>query len=158
MKKLLLISSMLFFGFKAFAGNYGAAGCGLGSLLFEGKNEWYEQTLAATTNASFGTQTFGITFGSLNCDANKLASNKDRAKIFVTANKNAVVNELAMGQGETVSVLANIYNCNSSKEFANTMKANYNKVISSEKLSSEQIVENIGNVLNEAQICEANLG
>lgn len=158
MKKIALMTVMLCFGFKTFAAGYGAAGCGLGSMLFEGKNEWYEQVLAATTNGTSGNQTFGITFGSLNCDANKLALKTERAKVFVAANKNAVVNELAMGQGETVSVLANIYNCESSAVFGDLIKSNYSSVISNTELSTEQIVENMDQVVQKSNVCQADLG
>src|SRR5205823_3826374 len=39
---------------------YGLAGCGLGSMLF-GDQKGMIQILAATTNGTFGSQTFGIT-------------------------------------------------------------------------------------------------
>src|SRR5437868_47659 len=54
-------------GYGGFAGGYGMAGCGLGSLLFGPVNEPFAQVLAATTNATFATQTFGITSGTSNC-------------------------------------------------------------------------------------------
>jgi len=40
---------------------YGMAGCGLGAMLFGHENSTGKQVLAATTNGTFGTQTFGIT-------------------------------------------------------------------------------------------------
>lgn len=156
-KKLILMTMVMGFGFKVFAAGYGAAGCGLGSMVFEGKNEWYEQVMAATTNG-IASQTFSITLGLLNCDANKLASRTERAKVFVAANKNAVVNELALGQGEAVSVLSNIFNCSNSSEFSGLMKSNYKKVISSDQLSPEQIVENMNTILSTSKACGANLG
>lgn len=156
MKKFIALSLVLGFSFKAFG--YGAAGCGVGSLIFDGKNEWYEQTLAATSNTVFlGNQTFGITFGTLNCDANKLNISSEKAKVFVAANKNSVMNELAFGQGETVSVLASIYNCETG-DFGKMMKSNYSKVILKENLSSEQIVENMDSILAETKICSPKLG
>lgn len=159
MKKSMLLTFMLLFSFKTFAAGYGAAGCGIGSMVFEGKNEWYEQAMASFTNtALFSNQMFGITFGSLNCDANKLALKSERAKVFVAANKNSVVNELAMGQGETVSVLANIYNCKNSADFGGLMKSNYSQVISTADLTSEQIVQNIDKVVQTSNICQADLG
>ena len=56
---------------SAFAG-YGAAGCGLGSFVFGDNNSWWAQTLGATTNGTSGSQTFGITTGTSNCDASAL--------------------------------------------------------------------------------------
>ena len=49
MKKVLLsVGAVLAFGASAFAGDYGSAGCGLGSLAF--KENDMTQILAATTN------------------------------------------------------------------------------------------------------------
>src|SRR5690348_10000976 len=45
---------------------YGVAGCGFGSMLF-GKQPGFIQVLAATTNGTFGSQTFGISTGTSNC-------------------------------------------------------------------------------------------
>lgn len=158
MKKIIAIAMILGFGFKALAAGYGAAGCGLGSLVFEGKNEWYEQTMAATTNATFANQTFGITFGTLNCDANKLNASSEKAQVYIAGNKNAVLNELALGQGDSVSVLSHIFNCSNTASFADLMKSNYDKVISNKDLSSEKIVENINQILGSSKVCNTNLG
>src|SRR6266545_2071443 len=49
-----------------FEPSYGLAGCGLGSMLI-GSKPGIVQIFAATTNGSFGTQTFGITSGTSNC-------------------------------------------------------------------------------------------
>lgn len=45
-----------------------STGCGLGSMAWRGQRGIGPQVLAATTNGSFGTQTFGITFGTSGCD------------------------------------------------------------------------------------------
>ncbi|MCX5790873.1 MAG: DUF3015 family protein, partial [Elusimicrobia bacterium] len=70
-----LIAGLLVAGFSAgaMAAGYGSAGCGLGSLAFQGNDQ--TQILAATTNGTFGSQTFGLTFGTSNC------SNKGRVKL-----------------------------------------------------------------------------
>src|SRR5690554_3540402 len=46
------------------------AGCGLGTaVIFPDANQWYEHVLAATTNDTSGNQTFGMTSGTLGCEA-----------------------------------------------------------------------------------------
>src|SRR3569832_2714255 len=45
---------------------YGSAGCGLGSIVF-GSQPGFIQILAATTNGTFASQTFGITSGTSDC-------------------------------------------------------------------------------------------
>ncbi len=156
MKKALALVLILGFEFETLAAGYGAAGCGLGSIVFEGKNQWYEQVMAATTNG-IASQTFAITFGSLNCDANKLASKSDKAKIFISANKNSVINELAIGQGETVSVLSNIYSCSNDSNFGQIIKSKYSQVITGAEVSTEQIVDNINKVILDSKICGGDL-
>lgn len=157
MKKIILALAALGFCAESMAG-YGSAGCGLGSMLFEGKNQWYEQVLAATTNGTSGNQTFGITFGSLNCDAAALVGQNERASVFVAANKNAVINELSMGRGESVSVLAELFNCENKAQFGATMKANYRSIVTESNMTAENIVENISRVTEQTNVCRTNLG
>jgi len=87
---------------------YGPAGCGLGSILFE-PGSGFTQVLAATTNASFGTQTFGITSGTSNCSVPRRGS--DAARAFVEANRPALARDIARGSGETIASLAHIAAC-----------------------------------------------
>ncbi len=44
-------------------------GCGLGTMVFDGQQGKVYKVLGATTNGTSGNQTFGITFGTLGCDA-----------------------------------------------------------------------------------------
>jgi hypothetical protein len=87
---------------------YGPAGCGLGSILFD-PGSGFTQVLAATTNTSFGTQTFGITSGTSNCSAPGRGASAARA--FVEANRPALARDIARGRGETISSLAQIAAC-----------------------------------------------
>lgn len=146
----LILLTMLFAG-KAFG--YGAAGCGVGSIIFEGKNEWYEQVLAATTNATLGNQTFGITFGTLECDANAINAKAEQANVFVAANKISVMNELAKGEGETVAVLSDMFSCTNFSVFADTIKSNYKEVVTSSEMAAAQMVQNMNRVLKSTKAC-----
>src|SRR5688572_24436401 len=86
----------------AHADGYGTAGCGLGSILF-GDKPGIIQVLAATTNGTFGTQTFGITTGTSNCE--DTAASAQNTKAFVQANREAVAKDIARGSGETIASL-----------------------------------------------------
>jgi hypothetical protein len=115
----------------AMAQGYGMAGCGLGSLVF-GNKPGFVQAFAATTNGTFGSQTFGITTGTSNCESKKGAAaeeeggkeeggkkekkKKKGASIieqtnFVTANLESLRKESAQGGGETVSALSSAVGC-----------------------------------------------
>lgn len=151
MKKLIVVLAAMMLGQQAFCG-YGAAGCGVGSIIFKDNNEWWAQTLAATTNGTLGNQTFGITTGTLECDANALVSNMEKAQVFVAANKKDVSNDIARGQGERIAVLSKLMNCSDDSEFANQLKANYQEIFKDD--SAQKITNKIKNVAEQTSSCQ----
>lgn len=145
MKKLFIIAAVALISTSSFAAKYGAAGCGLGSMVFEGDQTWWKQVLAATTNGTSGTQTFGITFGTSNCDAPsplKITT----AQAFVEANRVALANDIARGNGETIVGLSKVYGCSDAAVFAKALKSNYSSIFSSTEASSTEITHNINSV------------
>ena len=81
------------------------AGCGLGTaVVFKDANEWHEHVLAATTNGTSGNQTFGMTSGTLGCEA----ANGPLAGVqaFMDNNMDQLEMDFAIGQGETLAALA----------------------------------------------------
>lgn len=93
---------------KAFERPYGLAGCGLGSMVM-GKGG--SQILAATTNATFYSQMFGITFNTSNCVDDQSAEMAGRLDQFVGANKVALAGDIARGGGETVQTISMMLGC-----------------------------------------------
>lgn len=85
---------------SASAASHGPAGCGLGSMLFQGKSGLVFNVLAATFNGSTGNQTFGMSTGTLGCEDAQSA--KVSAISFVEGNKIALSNDISRGQGETL--------------------------------------------------------
>lgn len=145
MKKLLLILTVALMTSSAFAARYGAAGCGLGSIVFEGDQTWWKQVLAATTNGTSGTQTFGITFGTSNCDA-PAPLKMSTAQAYVEANKVALANDIARGNGETIVGLSKVYGCEDTAHFGKTLKSNYKSIFTSTDATSTEITNNINSV------------
>ncbi len=126
MKKILCVSAVLgMISFTAFAGNYGEAGCGLGSVVI-GDKKGFSQVFAATTNGTSGSQTFGITSGTSNC-----GSGSSSAAIFIEANKVALSNDVVKGEGETLNALAEIYGVSNHTKMGKTLKAQYSKIFAS---------------------------
>jgi hypothetical protein len=133
---IVLIGLVTFTGMQAQARNYGAGGCGLGTLVV-GKEG--SQVLAATTNGTSGSQTFGITSGTSNCkDGANTAMNM---KYYVEANKVALANDIARGNGDTVTNLAQIAGCKDTEAFAVTMQKNYSVIYPSQEVDA-QVVSN----------------
>ena len=103
---------------------YGVGGCGLGSLLF-GAKPGIIQAFAATTNGSSYNQTFGILFGTLNCE---IPESGMQAAIYIENNREVVIKEAARGSGETLIGLANILKCSNQAAFNNGMQSHFEKV------------------------------
>jgi hypothetical protein len=121
------------------SGQYGAAGCGLGSLVF-GNQPGAVQILAATTNGTFGSQTFGITTGTSNCGPGMFAMG---TKNFVEANREVVAKDISRGTGEAIGALAVINHCADSAKVGAALQQNFSAIFPNEKASDEQVTEAI---------------
>jgi hypothetical protein len=124
MKKLLLLvpAAILLAAPLANAAGYGAAGCGLGSMVF-GNKPGVMQILAATTNGTFASQTFGITTGTSNCDGSLLGG--AGAKVFIEANKEALAKDIARGQGETLTNLSQLAGCQDASAVGSSLQKKF---------------------------------
>ena len=118
MKKLYLASALatvLTFSSNAMA--IDSTGCGLGSMAWRGQSGTAPQILAVTTNGSFGTQTFGITFGTSGCDPDGRVTGGTGKMVlaFMENNMEQFAMDAAAGRGETIETLAGIVNMDSEK-------------------------------------------
>jgi hypothetical protein len=120
-------------------GAYGAAGCGLGSLVF-GNQPGMVQVLAATTNGTFGSQTFGITSGTSNCGSGAFAQG---TKNFVEANREVVAKDISRGGGEAIGALAVINSCTDSAKVGAALQKNFSAIFPTESATDEQVTAQI---------------
>lgn len=130
----------------AMAADYGSAGCGLGSLAF--KSNDMTQVLAATTNGSFGTQTFGMTFGTSGCNNQGLVKLGMARESFIEANYRNLSREVAAGKGEFVNNLASLYNvapANTGK-FVMLLQSNHNVIFAAN--NAKTAVSEINRLVN----------
>jgi DUF3015 family protein len=116
-------------------GAYGTAGCGLGSLVF-GNQPGAVQILAATTNGTFGSQTFGITSGTSNCGSGLMAMG---TKNFVEANREVLAKDISRGQGEAIGALTVINACPDSARVGAALQKNFSAIFPSESASSDEV-------------------
>jgi hypothetical protein len=123
---------------------YGAAGCGLGSIVF-GAQPGIIQVLAATTNGTFGNQTFGITFGTSNCTAP--AAGPASAKAFIETNREAFAKDVSRGSGETIEGLATLAGCQDSKKVGAALQANFKVVFPKSGMADQDVSKNAVAVL-----------
>lgn len=115
---------------------YGPAGCGLGSLVFE-PNSGFTQVFAATTNGTFGTQTFGISSGTSNCTDAEGGS--DSAKAFIETNRPAVAKDIARGQGETIDSLTRLAGCADARAVGASLQKNFDQLFPSATMSDAEV-------------------
>lgn len=120
-------------------------GCGLGSIAFEGQNGLFSQTFAATTNGTFGNQTFGITSGTSNCEQyTTLVSNK-KLNTFVADNMDNLARDIARGEGEYINTLAILMDVPEKQKgvFRSHMQVHFSDIYTSDKVTHVEVVKNI---------------
>ena len=106
-------------------GNYGTAGCGLGSMLM-GPGDGAGQIFAATTNNTSDSQIFGITTGTSNCDAvTPTAYLQKRRETFVAVNYGQLQQEMASGRGKKIESFAALLGCSQLSAFAEMTQKNH---------------------------------
>jgi hypothetical protein len=114
-KKVLVLSIALLFGAQAglaMAANPDTGpGCGLGKLAwsdYKAQKEIAPQVLMATTNGTFGSQTFGISTGTSGCTNDGKIMSEHKTTVFASLNFEALSAEMAQGQGEHLASLATL--------------------------------------------------
>ena len=117
-------------------------GCGLGSLIIKNQNTVVLQVLAATTNAT-GSQTFGITSGTSNCDKPSNFVSNDKLNKFVSENMDELAMDISAGQGETLTTVAKLMNVEDTKAFSSKLQANFTNIYTSENVTSANVIDSI---------------
>lgn len=127
--KTSLLGALAAFASSSFAGTYGAAGCGLGSIVF-GADRGFVQIFAATTNGSSGSQTFGISSGTSNCVPSSKSEAFNNQREFISNNITVLAKEAAQGDGDTLRAFASTLGCNTGAyaDVAKTLQAKHSTV------------------------------
>ena len=134
----LVIVGLAFSG-SALAGNYGAAGCGLGSVLI-GDKDGFVQVFAATTNGISSNQTFGISSGTLNCGASE---DSKGVAVYLESNRDAFAKDAARGNGDTIVALAELAGCKDVGAVGTTLQQNYQSIFPNESISNEVVIKQV---------------
>lgn len=86
-------------------------GCGLGKLAwsdYSRQRSIAPQVMMATTNGTFGSQTFGISSGTSGCTNDGTIMGEYKATVFAAANYESLSQEMARGGGEHLASLAEL--------------------------------------------------
>lgn len=148
---LFLATAVLIPQTGAFAQGYGdGPGCGLGSMIFDGNKKVIHQVLAATTNGTFGNQTFGITSGTLGCTNDGIVMNDQKVVVYARANFDSLSQEMARGGGEHLAALASLMGVPAAQHprfFALTQER-YLDLYASETTTADQMLVALNDQMN----------
>ncbi|MEW6443605.1 MAG: DUF3015 domain-containing protein [bacterium] len=127
----------------------GNCGCGLGTMAFEGKNGLLFQVLAATTNGSFGNQTFGITSGTLECEQAPSFTSNEPLNRFVKDNMDDLAKDIAQGRGESLDTLAELMGIPAEERplFYARLQTSFSEIFPSGTITHVDVLENIAKVM-----------
>jgi hypothetical protein len=148
MKKMKLVLALfLALGLNSVAQaatkGYGAAGCGLGAVIL-GDRTGIEQIFATTLNGVMGNQTFGISFGTLNCGAGGAAPT---AQAYIDTNRAALATDMARGNGETLTGLTQLMGCKNTANAGAILQKNYSRIFPNNAVNSASIEQSVKTVL-----------
>lgn len=145
-----VLSGIVFVGAAAHADNN--VGCGLGTQLWAGKSELAFQVLAATTNGTFGNQTFGISSETLDCKRDQVITVQHRRSMFVGANIDRLSRDMALGEGESLEALADLMDIAAADRpvFYRLTKQNFAAIVPSARVTAGEVLENLDRLMAES--------
>ena len=152
MKRIALLTIAVFM-VMVFAGVSFAdkenTGCGIGYMIFEGKEGILSQICAVTTNGTFGNQTFGITSGTLECEQPATFAENKKLNQFVADNMDNLAKDIAQGNGEYLNTLAVLMEVPESKRasFYASLQAHFAQIYTSGGVTHADVVRNIVSVV-----------
>lgn len=127
-------------------------GCGIGSEVWAGQRGLLPKLLAGTTNHIFFNQLFGITFGTLGCSQGGTVT----AQVVTFTNENAesLARDMAVGQGESLNVLAELMRIKAEDKarFFALSKENFTTIYSAENQNSLQVLASLQAVMAQDDI------
>ena len=124
-------------------------GCGVGTMIFEGKEGVLSQACAATTNGLLGNQTFGITSGTLECTKPATFSSNEKLNKFVGENMANLAMDMSKGSGEYLTTLAVLMDVPvpERSQVYHLLQANFSKIYTSDSVTQVDVLNNIEAVL-----------
>jgi len=148
MKRLLMgfALSLLISGAAFAAQARNNTGCGLGTMIWENKADGsvLMQVLQSTTNGSTGTQTFGISSGTSECQQPGSIVQNEKLNHFVRSNMDNLAKEIAIGKGETLDTFVEMLGVGAAQgdAFKAKLQANFSNIFTSDKIVLAEVIDN----------------
>lgn len=120
------------------------------ALAKQADNSILFQVFQATTNGSFGNQTFGISSGTLDCQQPSKFVQNEKLMHFVQSNMDNLAKDMAMGKGETLNTFAEMLGVAPWQQasFNTKVQANFGRIFTSEKVVLAEVIDNTITVMN----------
>lgn len=146
MKKL--IAGALLMGASTLA--FAQPGCGVGAMIWKGQSGIAPHVLAATTNGTFGNQTFGMTTGTLGCQTNQSVQSM---AMYMDSNIDKVARDMSRGTGENLDTLAVLLGVDEADRgsFRKVLQDNFATIFPSSDTTSGEAVDAIVALLENDQ-------
>ncbi len=125
------------------------AGCGAGTKIWAGNSGTPYKLMAATTNGSFGNQTFGISSGTLGCSQGGVVTASARIPMFAKSNLDRLAADMAAGHGAALTAFASLYGVRPADRaafYALTQK-NYARLFPTGTTTSNEMVSTLNTLL-----------
>ena len=121
-------------------------GCGLGKLAwadFKRQKDIAPQILMATTNGTFGSQTFGISFGTSGCTNDGKVWAQHKTEFFVATTFENLAGDMARGQGEHLTALATLLGVPTDRQeaFRTLVQERYHELIGRGETSPSALIK-----------------
>jgi hypothetical protein len=128
-----------------------SAGCGVGTILFEGQKGPGPQILAVTTNGTSGNQTFGITTGTLGCEKDGVVRSPTKVRMLMISSLDHLAVDVARGDGETLDSLASLLAVapEDRARFVDTLQRNFVRIFPSEDVTVDEVIVSMNAVMSE---------
>ncbi|UCH91360.1 MAG: DUF3015 domain-containing protein [Nitrospirota bacterium] len=128
-------------------------GCGLGKLAwqdYQNKHNIAPQVAMATTNGTFGSQTFGISSGTSGCSNDGQLFTSEKVNVFTAMNFDNLSQEMAQGQGEHLTSLATLMGIpeENHQEFFAMTQENYTTLVQAGETSPKAVVKAIHDAMS----------
>lgn len=153
LKKIALAAVLAVGSTAAFADR--DVGCGIGSQIWAGQSGKLPKLLAGTTNMFLANQLFGITFGTLGCSGGGTVT--AQVVTFTNENAEALARDMAVGQGESLNVLAELLKIKAEDKshFFSVSKQHFSDIYSAQNADSLQVLAALQNVMAQDAVLKA---
>ncbi len=150
LKSLMVVSSLMLSAGFAQAAPFGMAGCGVGALVF-GDQPGKVQIVAGVLNNLISPQTSAITSGTSNCYEDQ---GRASSSMYIETNKVALQEDIARGQGETLSGLLTMWQCEQPSQVGSALHKDYGQIFAA-PASAQAIKDSMQNTIRNTKAVAA---